>query len=88
MIRTYITIAVVALVASLGGYIYWQNLSIGKLEARVIELEFAVQSCLNRNDNLQEDKQSDNKIDQVPDSTLPNLVRPDWMLPEGGSDSE
>ena len=80
MIRVYLLGGVAALILAMGGIIYWQYSTIGKLRAKEVELVFAVDSCSSRVENLIEDMKSDTKIDSTPDDGLSDLIDPSWLF--------
>ena len=72
-------IAVIAAVAasSFAGVQTWRlNFTQSKLE--IVELKLA--GCVARGVNIDEDKNSDAEINNIPDSGLGDAVDPDWLL--------
>ena len=62
------------------GVAVWQTLRIENLQARGVENQIELAACGARLNNLIEDLESDNAIDQLPDSALTD-VPDEWLRP-------
>ena len=82
MIRLYAIGGLVAILLGVAGYVWYLHNTIDNLQAREVELTFAIDSCSARVENLIEDMKSDTKVDSTPDSGLGDLVKPEWLLGE------
>ncbi len=80
MIRIYAIGGLVAMLLGTAGYVWYLHNTIDKLQAREVELAFAIDSCSARVENLIEDMKSDTKVDSTPDNNLGDLVKPEWLL--------
>lgn len=77
-------VAVAALVGCLGlcGALWWQSGTIDRLRAENATVSLSLGACDARLSNIQQDKESDDAINQIPDFDLRNV--PDgWLLPPG-----
>lgn len=84
MTRLYLIGGVLAGVLGLCGVIWWQSGRIDRLKTDIATLGLQLGGCTARVNNIMRDMESDNAINNIPDSDLGNV--PDgWLLPKAGA---
>jgi hypothetical protein len=88
MLRVALIAATIGAIGTGGMYLLWRSetATVDRLEKRIIGLEAQLANTTARLNLLRDEMESDNAVDEIPDSDLPDFVDPRWLRPGSSPD--